>query len=102
MITDKNTYTGIMRLKEVATLSEKNFRILYDFPAMKSLAEELNVNDLLVVISARQNTVSYSRKLALMPRVITRFFGHTNSMILYPEQMDIIPDSLEDTFGIRT
>jgi hypothetical protein len=102
LITDKNTQKGIMRLKEANSLSEKHFRILQEFPAMKSIAGELNENDLLAVISARQNTVSYSRKLALMPRVVTRFFGHTNSMILYPEQMDIVPDSLGDTFGIRS
>jgi len=101
MITDKDTCKRIKCLKEVANLPDKHFRILYDFPEMKSLAEELNEKDLLVVISARQNTVSYSRKLALMPRVITRFFGNTNSMILYPEQKDIIPDSLEHTFGVK-
>ena len=102
LITDKDTQKGIMRMKETASLPEKSFRISSEFPAMKALAGELSENDLLVVISARQNTVSYSRKLALMPRVITRFFGHTNSMILYPEQLDIIPDNLSDTFGIRT
>jgi hypothetical protein len=56
---------------------------------MKTLSSEMNENDLLLVISARPNTVSYSRKLAVIPRVVTRYFGHTNSMILYPEQKDI-------------
>jgi hypothetical protein len=70
-----------------------------NFPEMKTLAGDLTVNDLLVVVSARQNTVSYSRKLAVMPRGVTRSFGHTNTMILYPEQADIVPDNLGATFG---
>ncbi len=98
-ITDKNTLKGIMRVKEVSPFPEKYFRVLSDLPDMKALADELNGNDLLVVISARQNTVSYSRRLAVMPRVVTRYFGHTNSMILYPEQIDIFPDNLGVTFG---
>ena len=98
-ISDKNTLKGITRMKETASLHDRCFRILYDLPDMKALADELNENDLLMVISARQNTVSYSRKLALMPRVVTRYFGHTNSVILYPEQMDIFPDNIGTTFG---
>ena len=100
LISDRDTRRGIARMKETASLPENCFRILSESPAMKALAEELNENDLLVVISARQNTVSYSRNLALMPRVITRFFGHTNSMILYPEQTDVVPDQLGVSFGI--
>ncbi len=97
-VTDKNTLKGISHMKGTS-FTEKNFRVLAEFPDMKSLASELTGNDLLVVISARQNTVSYSRKLALMPRVVTRYFGHTNSIILYPEQIDIFPDNLGVTFG---
>ena len=98
-ISDKNTSKGIMRMKETPLLSNKHFRVLSNIPEMNTLAGELNENDLLVVISARQNSVSYSRKLAVMPRVVTRYFSHTNSMILYPEQADIIPDKIGVTFG---
>ena len=99
LITDKETHKGIMRIKKIASLTEKNFRISPDFPAMKALSDELDENDLFVVISARHNTVSYNRNLPLMPRVITRFFGNTNSMILYPEQMDVLFDNMNVTFG---
>jgi len=98
-ITDNQTLKGITRMKETALFTEKNFRIWSDVPDMNSLSVEMNENDLLVVISARHNTVSYSRKLAVMPRVVTRYFGHTNSMILYPEQIDIFPDKLSVTFA---
>ena len=99
LITDKYTRKGIMRIKGAASFPEKFFRISSEFPAMKALAAELGENDLFVVISARQNSVSYNRKLPLMPRVVTRFFGHTNSMILYPEQMDVLLDNMSVTFG---
>ena len=98
IIADENTMKGIMRIKGVASFHEKHFRMWSDVD-MNTLAGELNENDLLVVISARNNTVSYSRKLAVMPRVVTRFFGHTSSMILYPEQMDVFPDRLSVNFG---
>jgi hypothetical protein len=98
IISDKNTLKGITRFKETTSIQDKYFQVFDKFPEMKTLAGELNENDLLVVISARQNTVSYSRKLAVMPRVMTRYFGHTSNMILYPEQMDLVNQEL----GIRT
>ena len=98
-ISDKDTLKGITRVKETTSLPDKYFQVLPNFPEMKTLAGELDENDLLVIISARQNTVSYSRKLAVMPRVVTLYFSHTNHMILYPEQMDIFPDNLGVTFG---
>jgi Kef-type K+ transport system membrane component KefB len=98
-IGDAHTLANISGMKEAGALAEKHFRILYDFPDMQTLSGELNVEDLFVVISARPNTVSYSRKLAVMPRVVTRYFGHTNSVILYPEQADMSPDNLGSTFG---
>jgi len=87
--TDKDTMKGVIRMKE--TLPFPSTGIYYsDIPNMNSLAGDLDENDLLVVISARLNSVSYSRKLAVMPRVVSRYFKHTNNMILYPEQKEII------------
>ena len=98
-ITDKNTLKGITHIKETVSFSEKHVRFMTEAPNMKIIAGQLTGNDLLVVISARPNTVSYSRKLAVMPRVVTRYFGHTNSMILYPEQVEILHDNFGVTFG---
>ena len=89
MFTDKNTFKGITRMKETLSFSEKQFLVIYEIPDMTTMAGKLDENDLLIVVSARPNTVSYNRKLAVIPRVVTRYFAHTNSMILYPEQKDI-------------
>jgi len=97
-VTDKDTLKGIMHVKEVEALNEDSFRLWDNVPDMNTLAVELNENDLLVVVSARENTVSYNRKLAVLPRVVTRYFAHTNCMILYPEQADIFPKSLSVSF----
>ena len=99
-ITNENTLKSITHMKETMSFSEKHVHFLTETPNMKILAGELTENDLLVVISARPNTVSYNNKLAVMPRVVTRYFGHTNSMILYPEQMEILNDKIGVTFGI--
>ena len=98
LISDDDTIKGVKRVKMPASFSEERYKMLSPMPEMKILAGELNENDLLVIISARLNTVSYSRSAALAPRVITRYFGHTNSMILYPEQMDIFSDNISVTF----
>ncbi len=34
-----------------------------------------------------------------MPRVISRYFGHVNSVIVYPEQPDIPAENLIPIFG---
>jgi hypothetical protein len=98
-IGDSHTMESIAAVKEMAELSKRNYRILDDFPDMPTLAGELTENDLFVVISARHNTVSFSRKIAVMPRAVTRYFAHTNSVILYPEQPEMSPDNFGVTFG---
>jgi len=90
-ITDKYTLKGITRLKETAPFKDNNFRVLSKLPDMRAISGELNEEDLLVVISARQNTVSYSRLLASIPRLVSRYFEHTNSIIIYPEMDDNYP-----------
>jgi nucleotide-binding universal stress UspA family protein len=99
-IADKDTAESIAGMNKSMSFPEKNVGFLTETPNMQAIAGELKENDLLVVVLARPNTVSYSRKLAVMPRVITRYFSHTNSMILYPEQMDILHDKIDINFGI--
>jgi len=84
-ISDKHTMKGITRMKESASFKESSFRILSKLPEMRTISAELSEEDLFVVISARQNTVSYSRLLASIPRLMSRYFGHTNTTIIYPE-----------------
>ncbi|MDR1667498.1 MAG: cation:proton antiporter [Bacteroidales bacterium] len=98
-ISDEHTASAIAGMKETASLTGKNYRIMSVFPDMPSLSNELTSADLLVVISARQNTVSYSRKTAVMPRAVMRFFERTNCVILYPEQPDIQPDNINSAFS---
>ncbi|MDR1666696.1 MAG: cation:proton antiporter [Bacteroidales bacterium] len=99
-IGDTQALTTIMRMKETASLTAKNYRATEQIPDMLALAEELTATDLFVVVAARPNTVSFNRKTAVMPRVITRYFARTSSVIVYPEQPDIIPDNLGMTFGV--
>jgi Kef-type K+ transport system membrane component KefB len=98
-ISDERTAAAIAGMKETAVLTDKNYRIMIDFPDMIALSKELTSADLLVVVAARQNTVSYSRKTAVMPRAVTRFFERTNCIILYPEQPDIQPDNMDSAFS---
>ena len=99
LIAAENTLKSITHMKETVSFSGKHVNFMTETPNVKNIAGELTENDLLVVISARPNTVSYSRKLAVMPRVIGRYFNHTNSIIMYPEQIEIIHDKIGTTFG---
>ena len=98
-ISDKNTLASISEIKEMNDFTGENFRKVDRLPDMKALAGELSGEDLFVVVSARSNTVSYSRRITLLPRVVTRYFRHTNNIILYPEQSDISPDDFGVAFG---
>jgi Kef-type K+ transport system membrane component KefB/nucleotide-binding universal stress UspA family protein len=98
-IGDEHTLSSISGMKEMSFLTAKNYRKQDKVPDMTKLSGELTDKDLFVVISARHNSVSFSRKITVMPRVVARYFGHTNSVILYPEQPDIQADNLSVTFG---
>lgn len=99
-IVDSDTAESITSMDDAFSSSGKPVRLLTETPNMQVIAGELRENDLLVVVLARPNSVSYSRKLAVMPRVITRYFSHTNSMILYPEQIEVLHYKSDVNFGI--
>mgnify|MGYP000882045878 FL=1 len=50
------------------------------------IREQSRSNDLLVFISARPRTLSYSNQLAQLPRNLSKYFADRDFVILYPEQ----------------
>jgi len=60
---------------------EKGFNAM-----MQSLAAQVNADHLLVIVTSRQGFISYANSFSNLPSLIARHFGHTNVILLYPDQ----------------
>ena len=58
------------------------------------LAENTDINEMLVVVTARQGTVSYKPALERLPEELTAHYHGTNLMIIFPDQYGPAPDTL--------
>lgn len=54
------------------------------------LSREVKDQDLLIVVSARQNTPSYHSYLEKIPTYLSKHFRHNSFIVLYPEQKILI------------
>jgi hypothetical protein len=64
------------------------------------LAEATNADEMLVVVTARQGTVSYKSALDRLPEELTEHYHGTNLMIIFPDQYGPAPDTM--TFATAT
>jgi hypothetical protein len=55
----------------------------------RTIAREVSPNDLLVVVSARKGTLSYSASQDNIPSRLGRLFRDMNVILIYPEQIEI-------------
>ncbi len=67
-------------------LSGATFKELNDWEDFLIVANEIQRNDLLVVISARKQTASYNQLFERLPGQLTRSFTHNSYLVLYPSQ----------------
>lgn len=56
------------------------------YPNISTIARGIQKNDLVIAVSARPHTVSYNRRLELLPKILSRHFADQNYVIVYPEQ----------------
>ncbi len=62
------------------------FRTTDSFDEFILLSVKINPDDLLVVISARPNSVSYTEEVTEMPSLLQRNFTGISMIVIYPEQ----------------
>jgi Kef-type K+ transport system membrane component KefB len=62
---------------------------------LKVISRKMTENDLLIIISARRNTLSYNRHIKQIPYQIDVHDGDLNTVIIYPEQEIIYKGSIE-------
>jgi hypothetical protein len=66
-----------------SSISFTEFNDWEDFPV---LAKNVNADDLLVLISARKNAVSYQKYLDHIPSKLEKHFHENNKIVVYPQQ----------------
>lgn len=76
----------------------RNIRVEYvampHWNGLLTLAEKTHSDEMLVVITARQGTVSYKAALDRLPEELTEHYHGTNLMIIFPDQYGPAPDTL--------
>lgn len=61
----------------------------------KIISQKIQDDDLLIIINARKNTISYNKHIKQIPNHIEEYFEHSNVVIIYPEQETVYRDSIE-------
>lgn len=77
------------------------FRTVEGWDDFIPLSGEVLEDDLMVVIGARPQSVSYSDEMLEMPAFLQRYFANNNLMVIYPEQFGEEPQvvSFTDPLG---
>jgi Kef-type K+ transport system membrane component KefB len=87
------------KIKEHIGNLESNYDIEYrtaKCPSMlKVISKKLNKEDLLVIINARRNSLSYNRHIKQIPYHIDEHVDNSNVVIVYPEQETIYTGTID-------
>lgn len=75
-----------------ASISFNTFKEWEDFLV---LSKHVDDDDLLVLISARKNTVSYQKYLDRIPSKLEKYFNHNNKIVIFPQQQNQSPNNGE-------
>lgn len=81
---------GVMKRDQYEIRDE--YRELSDWSDFLVLSNEVLDDDLFVLVSARRTSVSFNSDLEDIPNFLSKYFGHNNLLIIYPEQFGATPD----------
>lgn len=70
----------------------KEYNIMNDWSEFVMLTKTVNEDDLLVVISARRTSMSFSSDLEDTPNLLSKYFNHNNLLVIFPEQFGTAPN----------
>ena len=83
----KETKEAIMEVaKKTKTSVNINYFLLADWEDFLILTREVKFNDLLVVVTARKQSISYTPDLEKLPKQLGNYFSDNSFIVLYPEQ----------------
>jgi len=84
-----NTFRAAqLYLKKNHLATSLSFQDLEDWEDILILSRHINEDDLIVLISARKNTVSYMTILDGLPLKLEKYFGNNSKIIVFPQQHD--------------
>ena len=85
----KKTQDTIRRdIKEKSLNVPVVFNDFDDWEDFLILSREINVDDLLLIISSRKGSVSYINMLDNIPLKLEKHFPNNNKVIIYPQQFN--------------
>lgn len=89
-------HTSLTLIKEYIQHKHESTRATYiemeHWNEFKKIAEDVSENFMLVVITARQGTVSYKNAMERLPDELTTHYHGQNVMIIFPDQYGNQPD----------
>ena len=83
----KETKEAIISIaKETKTSVNIAYNLLADWEDFLILTKEVQYNDLLMVVTARKQSISYTPLLEKLPKQLSNYFSENSFIVLYPEQ----------------
>lgn len=83
----KDTKEAIVEIaKEIKTSVQIQYFLLADWEDFLILTKEVQYNDLLMVVTARKQSISYTPLLEKLPKQLSNYFSENSFIVLYPEQ----------------
>ena len=73
-------------VKRAHTSLRAEYQHMEHWKEFPQLSQQIREDQLLVVVTARKNTVSYKATFEYLPRELTQHFPHCSLIILYPDQ----------------
>lgn len=87
----QNIISNQLKAKKMnANVSYKEFN---DWEGFLILSREIDKDDLLIMISSRKGSVSYTSALQNIPSKLEKYFSENNKFIIYPKQSDHFYDN---------
>lgn len=74
-------------IKSQNSLSKAEIKETDYWENFELLSNNLQLNDLLIIVAAREQTLSFSRTMERLPRLLSQYFEDFNFVIMYPEQI---------------
>lgn len=87
-VIEKDTKEFRQVLTHFSSLQKAEVRPLSNWESVESLSQTLEENDLLIVISAREHTLSYTKEMETLPRLLSDKFQDISFVIIFPELTD--------------
>ena len=70
----------------------REFEAMNDWDDFIKLTNVVRSEDLFVVVSARRASISFNSDLEALPNFLSKYFGHSNLLVIYPEQFGAVPN----------